>query len=121
MTLVSWPGLRLSGPLIYCPVNLQKANQPNANKKIDEKHLLATAFDIITFGEMSEHDEKLFNGSFKVPGLAVLILKGKWLRFQFLWDLSHLLIGRPVDSATQGHWSTYKPTMQILLTTFYTP
>ena len=58
------------------------------------------AFDIITFGEMNEHDKKLFNDSFKIPDLFVLILKGKWLRFQFLWDLFHLFIGRPVDSAT---------------------
>lgn len=77
MTLVSRPGLWLSGPLIYCPINLQKANQPNANKKIDEKHLLAMAFDMITFGEMDEHDKKLFNDSFKMPDLFVLILNGK--------------------------------------------
>ena len=42
------------------------------------------AFDMITFGEMDEHDKKLFNDSFKMPDLFVLILKGKWLRSQFL-------------------------------------
>ena len=55
---------------------------------------------MITFGEMDEYDKKLFNDSFKMPDLFVLILKGKWLRSQFLWDLFHLLKGRHVDSAT---------------------
>lgn len=58
------------------------------------------AFDIITYGYMSEHDKKLFKDSFKISDLFVFILKGKWLRSQFLWDLFHLLVGRAVDSAT---------------------
>ena len=32
---------------------------------------------MITFGEMDEYDKKLFNDSFKMPDLFVLILKGK--------------------------------------------
>ena len=55
----------------------QDQNIFELNKKIDEKHLLAMAFDMITFGEMDEHDKKLFNDSFKMPDLFVLILKGK--------------------------------------------